>query len=373
MNLFLLSSRALFSSVSWDPVFELENILVRSCSAQLLIPTAHGLMHWSSQFPPPVTNFCNKLIKRTTGLYKLPNFAAQSSNQTNVLLIITLHGGELEILSSIPKWRQEFDLVIAYVFDSWFPEIYSKNVYRLDRLFVALPEVIESLEKKFNIPVSLVPFAADVLAHGSCKCDRPIDLTNFGRIPQQYHQAFFQKFNQLNSDRIYFNFTPRQVQNLPKLPYEKRKDEEDTLLLFHILRKSKLALAFDTLYPGMRQFPYSFVTLRWFYIAATGGAIVGKRPTTPIADELLNWEDSTIELPEYPQKSVELIEELLQNTVRLDNIRKRNYINSLARHDWRHRIASIFEAVNIPLPDVLVQELSQLKGLYQQNNWLDSN
>jgi Glycosyl transferases group 1 len=366
MNLFLLSARGLFSNVAGDTIFELENILVQTCNAQLLIPNAHGLMQWSSQFSPPITKFFNKFVKRTTGFYKLADFSPQPSNQPNILLIITIHGGELEILSSIPKWRQKFDLVIGYVFDSWLPEIYSKNVYGLDHLFVALPEVIESLHNKFKIPVSFVPFAADVLAHGSCKLNRPIDLTNFGRIPQQYHQAFFRRFNQQNSDRIYYNSTPRKAEIFPKLPYEKRKDEEDTLLLFHLLRNSKLVLAFDTLYPGMRQFPYSFVTLRWFYGAATGCAIVGKRPITPVADELLNWEDSTIELPEDPQKSVELIEELLQDTTRLHAIHKRNYVESLARHDWRHRIQTIFEAVNLPLPEVLGKELSQLKTLHQQ-------
>ena len=373
MNLFLLSSRSLASSVSWDPVFELENILVRTCNAQLLIPTASSLVQWSSQFTPPVTNFFNKFIKRTTGLYKLADFSHQPSNQPNVLLIIALHGGDLELLSSIPGWRQSFDVVIAYVFDSWNPEIYSNNVRYLDSLFVALPEVIQPLKKNFGIPVSLVPFAADVLAHGSCQLNRPIDLTNFGRIPQQYHQAFFHRFNQPNSERIYFNFTPRKVENMPKLPYEKRKDEEDTLLLFHMLRKSKLMLAFDTLYPGMRQFPFSFVTLRWFYGAATGCAIVGKRPITPVADELLNWEDSTIELPEDPRKSVELIEELLQDTTRLHAIHKRNYIESLACHDWRHRIQTIFEAVNLPLPDVLREELSQLKTLHKQYSMMNKN
>jgi hypothetical protein len=154
----------------------------------------------------------------------------------------------------------------------------------------------------------------------------------------------------------------------PKLPYEKRKDEEDTLLLFHILRHSKITLAFDTIYPGMRQFPYSFITLRWFYGAATGGAIVGKRPTTPLYDELLNWEDATIELPDDPQKSVELIEELLQDTQRLESIYKRNYVESLARHDWRYRIQSMLEKVQIPLPHGLREELGKLKLLHEKSS-----
>jgi hypothetical protein len=125
-------------------------------------------------------------------------------------------------------------------------------------------------------------------------------------------------------------------------------------------------LAFDTLFPGMRKFLYSFITLRWFFGAATGCAIIGKRPTTPLADELLNWKDATIELPDDPQKSVEFIEELLQDTTRLQFIHKNNYIESLARHDWRFRIQSIFKTAGLSCPQGLREELSKLKSLHTQ-------
>lgn len=361
MNIFLLSSRALISSVSWDPVFELENIVLRTCNAQLLIPSAQDLFQRSSEFPPLATRIVHKALKHTTGFYKLSPLP-HLSDGPNILLTIGISGSDLEILSSIPKWRQRFDLVIAYLFDSWTPEIYSKNVYYLDHLFVALPEVIGELKQHFKIPVSLLPFGVDVLNQGSCQVKRAIDITSFGRIPAQYHSALFNKFNQQGSEQIYYRPTPRIAERDPKLPYEKRKDNEDTLQLFHTLRNSKITLAFDTLYPGMRQFPYSFITLRWFYGLATGGAIVGKRPTTYLVDELLDWEDATIELPsEDPQQSVEFIEELLQDTQRLHSIYRRNYTESLARHDWRLRIRSMLEAANIPLPQPLSEELWQLK------------
>ena len=365
MNIFVLSSRALCSTVSWDPVFELENILVRTCNAQLLTPSIRDVIPWSSRLNPVAERIVRKVVKSTTSFYKLP-LLPELSDKPNVLVMIGISGADLDLLSSIPKWRERFDVVIAYIFDSWKPAIYSKNVYQLDHLFVALPEVIDELKQNFGVPVSLIPFAADVLGQGSCQIKRSIDLTSFGRIPSQYDSVFLNKFNQPGSEQIYYKSTPRKAEYFPSLPYEKRKDEEDTLMLFHILRHSKLTLAFDTLYPGMRLFPYSFITLRWFYGTATGGAVVGKRPTTYLMDELLNWEDATIELPDDPQKSVEFIDELLKDEVRLNSIYKRNYVESLARHDWRHRIQSMLEAVKIPLPQGLLEELSQIKIIHQK-------
>ncbi|MEG3862989.1 glycosyltransferase [Microcoleus sp. herbarium12] len=365
MNIFIISSRALSSHVSWDPVFELENILVRTCNAQLLIPSATYWREHSEGMPPLAKRIVRKAIKSTTGFYKLDSLP-ELSNKPNVLLTIGLSGANMELLSTIPNWRQRFDVVIGYVFDAWDTNSYSENVYHLDHLFVPLPQVIDELTQHFNIPVSLLPFGADVLAQGSCQVKRSLDITSFGRIPAQYHNAFLNKFNQPGSEQIYYKSTARREEMYPKLPYEQRQDQEDTMLLFHILRNSKITLAFDTLYPGMRKFPYSFVTLRWFYGAATGGAIVGKRPTTPLMDKLFDWEDATIELPDHPQKSVELIAELLQDTKRLQSIYKRNYVESLARHDWRYRIQAMLEKVGVPLPHLLREELLELKTLHHK-------
>ena len=199
MNIFVLSSRALISSVFWDTVFEIENMVVRTCNAQLLVPSARDLFQWSSTLYPLADLIVRKAVKFTTGLYNLP-LLPELSDKPNVLLIIGISGADLELLSSIPKWRERFDVVIAYIFDPWEPAIYSKNVSHLDHLFVGIPEIIDELKQSFGIPVSLIPFAADVLVQGSCQLKRSTDLTSFGRIPSQYDTVFSNKFNQPGSE-----------------------------------------------------------------------------------------------------------------------------------------------------------------------------
>lgn len=366
MNFYVLSCRNLNSSVSYDPLFELEDLLVQTCDAQLLVPTLRGITRWIHERRRHSAGPLYKIIKRTAGLYNPLDDLPQSLDKPNVLFIIALYAGQLDILSCLPGWRERFDVVVAYVFDAWAVESYPNYTRQIDRLFVPMPEIIDELQEHLGIPVSLLPFGADVLTHGSGEVNRPFDLISYGRIPRQYDRALAETFNQPSSERIYYRSTARREEIFPKTAYEERKDREDTRLLFHILRRTKLALAFDTIYPGMRQFPHSFVTLRWFDGAATGCAIIGKRPTTPLADELLCWEDATIELPDDPQESLEFIEELLQDTPRLHSIHKRNYAESLARHDWRLRIKSMFENLDIPLPQPLVDELSRLKEAREQ-------
>ncbi|HEY9907968.1 MAG TPA: glycosyltransferase [Thermosynechococcaceae cyanobacterium] len=286
--------------------------------------------------------------------------------EPNVLLMVALCGANLSLLSSIPQWRQQFDVVAAYVFDAWSPEIYPKLTGQLDRLFVPMPEIIDLLRRQLKVPVSLLPFGADALGQGSGRCDRPIDLMSYGRIPKADHTAFLSAFNHPNSDRLYYRSTPRQGEFFPRDLYAQRRDSEDTALLYHLLRKSKLTLAYDTLQPGMRQFPHSFVTLRWFQGGAAGCAIVGKRPTTPLADELLDWEEATIELPDDPQHSVDCIQDLLQDTRRLEAIHQRNYLQNLRRHDWRLRIRDLLMELQVPLPEPLVEQIAALKTKHRQ-------
>jgi hypothetical protein len=360
VGIYVLSGRNLLSSVSTDPLYELEDLILQTCNGHLLAPTLNRLAHWSEQQSQPFRHYLDKVINRTTGYYE-PIQDLILPEGPNVLLIVSLEGAALRLLSAIPHWRQRFELVSAYVYDAWWPEIYPKFTAQLDRIFVPLPEVIDSLRREFHIPVSLLPFGADALRHGSDRPHRSIDLMSYGRIPKADHAAFFREFNDPGSDRLYYRSTPRPSERSPQTPYPLRRDTEDTALLYHCLRHTKIALAYDTLHPGMRQFPYSFVTLRWFQGGAAGCAIVGKRPTTPLADELLDWEDATIELPDDPQASVECIQDLLRDTSRLRGIQQRNYLQHLSRHDWRLRIRDWLTELGVPLPKPLIEQIAAIK------------
>jgi Glycosyl transferases group 1 len=365
MTFCVLSTRNLVSSVSHDPVYELEDILVQSCGAQLLTPLARGITPWVQQQSGLIGKVTNKLVNRTIGYYQP---IEPESSQSRVLIMVVLTGADIAFVSSIPNWRQRFDRVVAYVFDSWSFEIYARQAFQLDHIFVALPELVDDLHNFLKVPVSLLPFGADVLTHGSGQIDRPIDLMSYGRIPEQFQLAFSQHFNRPASQKIYYRSTPRSTEHFPQKPYPVRRDVQDTLQIYNMLRRSKLGISFDTLYPGMRKFPYSFVTLRWFQCGAAGCAIIGKRPTTPLADQLLDWEDATIELPDQPEASIELIEDLLTDQPRLQAIHRRNYQQNLLRHDWRHRIKQMLTTLEIALPDRLTDELSKLQEAAQNSD-----
>jgi hypothetical protein len=183
---------------------------------------------------------------------------------------------------------------------------------------------------------------------------------SYGRIPAHYRAAFSAAFNEPKSGRLFLRTEARTPVTFTRGPLDRRADHADFQLLYRLLRSSKASLCFDTLYPGMRRFPHSFVTLRWFDAFATGCAVVGKRPVTPEADRLMPWRDSTLELPDDPHLAVEMLEALFDDTARLERIRLRNHYEALAHHDWRLRARGIFEDLSLALPSGLRGELDQL-------------
>jgi hypothetical protein len=369
MGFYVLSARGMVSSVSYDPLFELEDIWAESLSATILAPQPRALSRWALQtFPTALNDLAQRWVRRTVGLYQpLDRLApTPATGEPHTLIIIALYGAELGILDSIPQWRQRFDRVVAYVFDAWNPEQYPSLARSLDHLFVPMPEIIGELQHHLGIPVSLLPFGTDALVHGAADRHRPIDLLSYGRIPTAHHQALMQRFNCPGSPYLYYRSTPRPKQDLPTRPYADRRDREDTAYLYHMLRKSKLVLAYDTLYPGMREFPHSFLTLRWFQGGATGCTIVGKRPTTPLASELLDWPDATIELPDDPQDCANAVVALLQDGDRLQRIAQRNYLENLQRHDWRLRLHDLLAHLDMPITPMLQRQLLVLKARGRQ-------
>ena len=373
METYILSQRGIFEGSAYGFIYELEDLIAKLCGSQILVPKANDLTQWAHKQPKQVSTLAKRAIARTLGPYQKISPEHVSANSPRTLFMICLNAAGLNMLSSIPNWRKQFDVVAAYVVDAWLFNAYPPETYQLDHLFVPVLEAIEGLEQKFKIPVSLLPFGANVLLHGSGQRDRPVDVMSFGRTPVEFHQALSQGLNRPGSGRVYYRHPAVDRHWYPQNDcYEGRVDQEYRLLFHQMMRRSKVVLAFDPLYNTDQlyesykvnsrpwKFKHSVLSLRWIEGCAAGCAILGKRPKTVLADQILNWEDVTIELPENPDEWFRFTEKLLEDTSRLQAIHQRNYIESLARHDWRYRIRDVFETLKLSVPKLLTDELSLL-------------
>lgn len=384
MTLYVVSNRNIHASPHYAHIYALEDILRDSCNAKIVSPRARALTKsvQTSSLNPAVKSYLRRAIRKSVGLLEpvseVPEFTA---GDTNVLFVIAMNGADLITLTSLKDWRSKFDLVVSFVYDAWLLKSFPDFTNQLDHLFVPVADLVEPLSKLFGISVSHWPHGADVLARGSKNIVRPIDIASYGRVPSEYHSRLIELSEQ--GDRFfYYRQVPETSILYPDQPYTLRRlDHQHRTLLSNILSHSKSTLAFDFTYttkgvvelPNHRRHPsYSYrkpvLALRWLEGLAAGAAIVGKRPPSPEADELLNWTDATIELPDDVDRGVDALLRLVRDDERVMAINRRNYWNTLARHDHRWRLAAAFERLQLPTPRRLHLQLSHIRDMCSQSD-----
>ncbi|MEO0984836.1 MAG: glycosyltransferase [Cyanobacteria bacterium J06639_14] len=383
MALYVISSRNIHASPHRTSIYVLEDMLEAACDARLIAPVARNVTSFLDKrnLNLPLNKFSSKLISKSIGLYKsLDDIPKSSSDEAEILFLIGMDGADLELLSCLKEWREKFDLVISLIYDAWLINAFPRFTAQIDHLFVPIVDLIAPLKQQFSIPVSYWPHAANVLEQGSCNLERSIDIASYGRIPTEYHTRLFELSTKASSDLFYYRQIPETAQLYPEEPYTSRRfDYQHRGLLNKVLAHSKISLAFDFTYtikgaialPNYQEHPsYIYrkpvLALRWFEGLAAGATIVGKRPPTPEVDQLLDWEDATIELPDDVESGIDIILALLQDKDRLREIHHRNYWHTLKRHDHRWRIKAAFEQLNLPIPPGLKTQLAQIEKMCSQ-------
>ena len=338
MRYFILSARNLVRMPSNGVAFELENLLVDVCNAELVCPVA------------------TEDRKHLT----LPDLTRLDGDRDErVLLVVALSTPIAYIMSVMPQWRRDFGTAAAYVIDPWeawsaWPERVPRT---LDCFFVPDVRIADRFRSVHGVNASAVPLGADVLGYGSNALERPLDMVAYGRQNADYLRVFKERFNDPRSKRFLYHDT---------FSNARTSDFRDNRrLIWKLLHKSRIALSFDVLAtpesrPGDRY--RSIIPIRYYEAAAAGTAIVGRHPVVPEMPEQFGWADATIELPDTPGEALEFVEALLQDEARMRAIHARNHAEALARHDWRYRIRDMLAHLGLPLPERLRQALDVLAG-----------
>jgi len=343
-----MSDRLNHEDRGWQPLYEFEDILCRLSNATLLTPRRRSPIRHGG-----------RLRRRILSEYKPISVAVNLHNSTvaKVLLVVAPTPRGLDMVRSIPMWRSKFDIIACYICDSYHYDQYPAHTQLFDHLFVPIQESVEPVAAAHNVPVHLLPFGADVLHCGCVSNKRPIDIMAYGRQPTDFTDAFAKYYNSLGNGRIFLHSTTKR-HYVPDW-------KQDRAVFWKLLRRSQVALAFDTLIQGAhsRTIPFSILTPRWFECLAAGCVVVGKRPRVPLASELLNWSDAIIDLPETPKGAIKFVDDLLCDQRHLNQIRKKNINKMASSHDWRFRIEMLFNTLQIPIPQSLQNELSLLNQM----------
>lgn len=352
MNIYVLSElHPSNTHVGWSVSYSLEKILVESCGAIPIYPTENKEKN-------PLQRYQHRLLKSWFTISEPPVLG----EGPNVLIVVGLGARFLLSMLALGPLLNQFDLKVAYLLDGIDPaEIDREVIPHLDHLFLITAEVVDEVAASLPLNASFLPLATDVLHQGAQylgnRLERGIDIINYGRTQPDLHQVLQHHYNQGDSQRMYFHTTFTGV--------NVASHREHIMLMTKLLNKSKINICFEpSALPRFRG--YSPLLLRWLEGWACGCAIVGKRPFGKGVAQLLDWENSTLDLPDNSSDWIPFFEELLSDEELLLKISQRNYQECLLRHDWRYRIRDIFTTLNLPIPTQLQSEIELVQSKAEQ-------
>lgn len=343
MNLFVLSELQFINNhVGWIASYDLEQVIASTCDATFIYPEENEEIRLFKRYR-------HRIFKSWYKTKDLPTLG----EGPNVLLLIGMSYGSIQMLPSLGSLVKKFDRIIAYVFDIYEPNYLDKQIVPdFDYLFFPVAEIAEKIHEMFSVNTAFLPHAVNALDYGSNQAHRCIDVIGYGRGNPDLHSSLKKHFNQIESERIYFHstFSKAQINSY----------QEHKLLMSKLLGKSKISLCFEAS-KEPRFYGYSSLLTRWLEGFAAGCTIVGKKPFGKNVAELINWENSTLELPDRSDEWIPFFEDLLADNERLLANSQRNYRECLLRHDWRYRIREMFQVLDLPIPQKLEEDIVQLK------------
>jgi hypothetical protein len=342
---YVLSARTVRPSPAQCCVNEFEDVIVSTCKADLLVP-----INLKPFYPALLPETKDRLL---------------------FVVCVSIFQAAF-LLRSIPRWRDEFRKVVVYVFDAYPTEDYERPWWKpawasrtlsafqgVDAFFVSMRGGLDYVSHLTGMPAHFVALGANALNFGSAGSERWVDVNAYGRQYDPHRTALADRLNE--NGRISFFYHTSHMHISGVSDYIRHRAQ-----FWQMLRMSKLALAYDPMFAnrgGGVEFPFSFVGQRWFEGLSAGCLIVGRRPTCAEVDSLLDWDDATVDLPADAAEAVDFVEDLLQDNDRLRSAQLRNYGHSLLKHDWRHRLIQILDALEEDRPTLLEREAAAAQSL----------
>lgn len=357
MGVYVLSERPVNNHVGWAACYDLESTLKDAfCDATILHPIENQHIELFNLCKIPterlgaLKRYNHRLFKSWFKLEQPPIL----DEGPNILLVIGMSGGFLLSLFALGSLLKQFDYRIAYLLDGFEPSSIDRDVIPLlDHLFVTSSELADEIRSSTSLKVDFLPLAINTFRfEPAFNKERPIDIINYGRSDLEVHQQLQKYFNSSKSNRLYLYSTFNQpgVYNL----------QEHFELLYRLLGCSKISLCFEA--SKLKRFRgQSPLLYRWFEAWASGCTVVGRKPFGQGVSDLMDWDNSAINLPANSSQCLPFLEELLNDKTFLLRNAERNYRECVLRHDWRYRIKAMFETVGLPIPDRLNHQILDLK------------
>jgi hypothetical protein len=246
---------------------------------------------------------------------------------------------DLAAILSLKNWRSNYGRLVAWVFDSFWPDYLSRvirfsNVF--DQIFITELEELNTWRGLMASPVNWLPWGSDALAFGSANPVRALDLVRLGRQPPSWEND---AETQVLCASMQLTFQSR--------PPSSADPSEGERLLMKVLSDAKFTLSFSNLAsPGPHTHPTrAYITGRWTDALSAGSIVAGIPPRSKTVQALL-WDGALLDF--------ETVDRARGLNILADAVREwrpkqamNNHLRSLQVLDWRWRFVKLADALGL--------------------------
>lgn len=306
-------------------------------------------------------DFTNKMIYkniaykhvRLTKEYDL--FVAYCADIYDLMYALTIQGWKDYCRTSI-CWIDELWANNVLKYDNWLLAL-----NKFDHIFLGLNGTVKVLSNALGRKCHFLPMAVDAI----CFCPFPqpparvIDVFNFGRIWEGIHQSMY---NLAAEKRIFYVYDTIHVSDAQTLNYRHHRN-----LIANMAKRSKYVFVA----PAKMNIPEVVngqieIGARYYEASASGAVMLGQVPDCESFRSLFDWPDVVIPIQPDGSDVLGVLSSLSTQPERLMEIRQRNVLEILLRHDWVYRWRKVLDIAGIKPAPALEDREKKLNMMAEQ-------
>jgi hypothetical protein len=300
-----------------------------------------------------------------------PPSTVRLEREYDLFLPVFNNAYELFALGTIPDWRARCRLAACFVGEMWvqvLPGYLLELLSEFDHVFMGSANPVTEVARIVGRPCSYLPLAVDVLRFSPFPQPPPrvIDVCNIGRRSAVTHDVLVR----LASERrihYYYDTVAASGEGQKQRTFRVDDAREHRLLLASILQRSRYFVA------NRGRVNEPEITLgrdeisgRFYEGAAAGTVMLGEAPRTERFPGQFGWPDAVIQLPFDSPDVDRVLAELDADPARLARIRRDNVYNAALRHDWVHRLRTVFDTLGLPPTEAMLAREKRLQAIAAQ-------
>jgi hypothetical protein len=261
------------------------------------------------------------------------------------------HPFELFALSAVPGWRARCRVAACFVCEAWaddLPEYLLELLSDFDHVFVGVQHPVAELARIVGKPCTYLPIGVDVLRFAPAPPPpaRCIDVTYVGRQSAVTHAALT-RLSRRQRFFYYHDTVLASGDDCRQRTFRVRSVEEHRMLLASLLQRTRYYVANRARVNEPEHGSREEISSRFYEGIAAGAVVVGEPPRSVEFRRQFDWPDAVVPLPFDSPDVGDVLAHLDADPGRVDRISRENVRQAARRHDWLHRLTTVFDAAGI--------------------------